>query len=255
MDTKIILSTPPEHLSKAADYGKTLAHMAYQVGTDFHLYRAGIPLGLKGGLMVLGDSDWNGEGGDTQQLTGEIIKECIYRGYEGVLLDFQGAAPQLHALTAVLSSRLQRQGGDLYVYEAYAGDTDWGRVLISTAISGGSLSARLQEVAGLFGKERIALDIERIRVDFCLPSSQGQGRQLDAKELYTLTRTYHPQPYFSQELCAYYFTFKDKDGSHFVLYDDAGSIRKKMQLAARVGIGAALLLYPEVEDILEAGLL
>lgn len=249
MNTKIILTTPPEHFTAASKYSEVLGHMAYQIGEDFHLYRANIPLILKGGLMVLGCTTCKGNG-DPEALSGEIVKECIYRGFSGVILSFEKPAPLLHTLADILSKRLKKNGSQLYLPEEYSKDSDWANITISTAISGGSLATRLQEVTSVYGKERLCLDIERIRMDFQLPSRDGSGKPLSARELYALTKTYHPQPYFSQELCAYYFTFTDKQGSHFILYDDAGSIRKKIQLASRLGIPAAMLLFPEVEDII-----
>lgn len=250
LNTKLILNTPPESFTNASKYPGTLAHMAYQIGEDFHLYRANIPLSLKGGLMVLGDKTFKNSG-DPEVLGNEIIKECVHRGFDGVFLDFEASNPLLHTFTAVLSGRLNRQGGQLYLTEKYAGDSDYANIMISTAISGGSLTARLQEASSIYGKDRLCLDVERVRMDFCLPSLDGAGTPLSSRELYALTKSYHPQPYFSQELCAYYFTFTDKYGSHFVLYDDAGSIRKKIQLATRLSIPAVMLLYPEVEDVVE----
>ena len=258
METKVILSAPPEALAGARTHGLRVAHMAYQIGRGFHLFRANIPLGLKGGLMMLGDGaktdtqfgDTNTPTGTPETLAAEIIRECIHRGFDGVVLAFGRTSPQLHATAAVLSGRLKRQGGELYLPESYADDSDWARILIPTAISGGSLAARLQEVVGHYGKERICLDIERLRMDFCLPAEGEGGQKLTAQELYAITQARHPQSYFSQDLAAYYFTYQDDKGSHFVLYDDAGSIRKKMFTARKLGIDHAMLFYPEVEDVL-----
>ena len=252
METTLILSTPPEHLRAALALGRPVAHMAYQIGPQFNLFRTSIPLSLRGGFMMLGDGKEDGKGGSPENLATQVIRECIQRGFDGVVLAFSRTSPALHATAAILSGRLRRSGGELYLPEAYADDSDWAKILIPTAISGGSLAARLTEVAGHYGKERICLDIERVRMDFCLPAESGAGKPLTARELYSLTREKRPEPYFSQDLCAYYFTYQDDTGSHFVLYDDAGSIRKKIFLAARLGIHAAMLLYPEVEDILPA---
>ena len=252
METKLILSSPPEHLKAAQAQGRPIAHMAYQIGPDFNLFRAGIPLSLKGGLMMLGDGTEDHGGRAPEILAAQVIRECIHRGFDGVVLGFTRTSPILHATAAVLSGRLRRSGGELYLPEAYADDSDWAKILIPTAISGGSLLTRLTEVIGHYGKDRICLDIERVRMDFCLPAESGTGTPLSAREFYTLTRKKNPQPYFSQDLCAYYFTYQDEKGSHFVLYDDAGSIRKKIFLASRLGIHCAMLFYPEVEDILPA---
>ncbi|MCL2842412.1 MAG: hypothetical protein FWE28_02960 [Oscillospiraceae bacterium] len=252
MDTHVILSAAPEDLARVSVHNLPVAHMAYQIGQGFHLFRANIPLGLRGGLMMLGDggTDVDPTSGSPETLASEIMRECIQRGFHGVVLAFTHTSPALHTTAAMLSGRLRRQGGTLYLPEVYAADSDWARILIPTAISGGSLTARLQEVSGHYGAERICLDIERIRTDFCLPSSEGQGKKLAGREFYALMQEKQPEPYFSQDLCAYYFTYQDDHGSHFVLYDDVGSIRKKLFLANKLGIDHAMLFYPEVEDLL-----
>jgi len=254
LDINVILSAPPETLSRAQVHGLPIVHMAYRISRDFHLMRANIPLALRGGLMMLGDggADLDLAAGSPDTLAAEVLRECIHRGFDGVVLAFQRTSPQLHTAAAVLAGRLRRQGGVLYLPEAYADDSDWAKILIPTAISGGSLTARLGEMESVYGKNRICLDIERIRMDFCL---SAEGRKLTVKELDNITRERDPQAYFSQDLCAYYFTYQDDQGSHFVLYDDAGSIRKKLFLAQKLGIDSAMLLYPEVEDILPEALL
>ncbi|MCL2564151.1 MAG: hypothetical protein FWE08_09000, partial [Oscillospiraceae bacterium] len=205
MKPNVILAAPPEELGGARAHGLPIAHMAYQIGRGFHLLRANIPLSLKGGLMMLGDggADLDLSDGSPDVLAAEVIRECIHRGFDGVVLAFQRTSPRLHAAAAVLAGRLRRQGGELYLPEAYADDSDWARILIPTAISGGNLTARLSEVCGHYGHERICLDIERVRTDFCTPTAQSQGKKLTARELYALTRAQNPEAYFSQDLCAY----------------------------------------------------
>jgi len=225
--------------------------MAYRIGEGFHLYRSAVPLSMRGGVMVVADGGYTGDG-DTSVLTGEIMREYGNRGFEGILLDFGAPSPSLHAAASMLSMRLGRVGGTLYLPERYAQDSDWCKVLIPTALSGGSLSARLREAASFYGAQRIALEIERVRMDFRLPAYDGEGTRLTAEAFARLTALHKQQAYFSQELCAYYFTFKDKDGSHFVVYDDAGSIRKKLYLAERLDIKDAVLLYPEISDLFPA---
>ena len=43
---------------------------------------------------------------------------------------------------------------------------------------------------------------------------------------------------------------RDRNGAHFILFDDASSIRKKLHVARTLDISDALLPYPEVADIL-----
>ena len=250
MEGNVILSAPPPMLSGALRHERPIAHMAYQIGPDFRLFRTSIPLGLRGGYMMLGEGEGTLPSGNPEILTADIMRECLHRGFSGVILAFSRTSPTLHALTAALAGRLKLSGGELYLPEAYADDSDWAKVLISTAISGGSLAGRLSEMVQHYGAGRICLDIERIRHDFCLPTESGTGVKLSAKSLASLMELHQAEPYFSQDLCAYYFTYQDEQGSHFVLYDDAGSVRKKIFLGKKLGISSALLFYPETFDIL-----
>ena len=123
--------------------------------------------------------------------------------------------------------------------------------LIPSALSGGSLQQRLQEAVERFGAARVALAVERVAEDFFLPSPTGQGMPLTREELRQRLEERAPSVFFSSELCAHYFTYMSRqNGAHFVLFDDAGSIRKKLQVARNLGISSAVLAYPQVDDLL-----
>ena len=93
--------------------------------------------------------------------------------------------------------------------------------------------------------------VERAAEDFFLPAPDGQGQPLTQSELAARLESLSPSVFFSDELCAHYFTYMNRQsGAHFVLFDDAGSIRKKLRMAAALGIGSALFYYPEVSDLL-----
>ena len=49
---------------------------------------------------------------------------------------------------------------------------------VNTAISGGTLRTMLVDACNAFGRGRVALDIERLRMDFLLPSPTGEGTPL-----------------------------------------------------------------------------
>ena len=98
----------------------------------------------------------------------------------------------------------------------------------------------------------MALAVERAAEDFFLPSPTGQGMPLTREELQERLEERAPSVFFSSELCAHYFTYMSRqNGAHFVLFDDAGSIRKKLQTARSLGITSAVLAYPQVDDLLE----
>ena len=57
--------------------------------------------------------------------------------------------------------------------------------------------------------------------------------------------------FFSHELCAKYFTYQQDGQAHFVLFDDADTIRCKLNLGKKMAFPYAFLLCSEVEDLLE----
>ena len=122
------------------------------------------------------------------------------------------------------------------------------RVVVSTALSGGTLRRRLEEVCRRFGPRRIALDLACVRADFSLPAPYGDGTALTTRQLAAL-REQRPV-FFSPELCARYFTYGQGGMTHFVLFDDADTLRRKMALAAELGIQTGFLTLPEAAEAL-----
>ncbi len=59
-----------------------------------------------------------------------------------------------------------------------------------------------------------------------------------------------PAVFFSQALCARYFTYRKGGETRFVLFDDAETLRRKLRVARESGIPDALCVYPEVQDLL-----
>ena len=248
----LILTTPPDLLPQARETGLTLGHMAYRVGRGPHLFRSGVPVPLRGGLMVVDAAGFDGQG-DPSILCQEILRECTARGFRCVICDFCGRPlPLLERTLVTLDEMLSRKGLTLHVPEAYGACTQKARVLISSALSGGSLSQRLEDAAQRFGgPERITLGLRRVAEDFFLPSPTGSGRPLSRDELARLIKERTPSIFFSNELCARYFTYMSREnGAHFVLFDDEMSLRKKLQIARRLGIHRAVAALPEIDDLL-----
>ena len=56
-----------------------------------------------------------------------------------------------------------------------------------------------------------------------------------------------PAVFFSGELCARYFTYMGRDnGAHFVLFDDGDTLRRKVEVARRLGIHTFLAPWAEI---------
>lgn len=247
----LILTAPPAQARAALAFGLPVAHAAYRVGGGPHLFRANMPVSVRGGLMALDCVGFDGRG-EAGPFCQEVLRECTARGFSGILCDFEGRPlPLLAQIVQNLAGLAGKRGWPLYVPEAYGGSADGALVLIPSALSGGSLAQRLEEAAERYGRERVVLAVERVAEDFYLPAPTGQGQPLTRQELEGLLEARSPSVFFSTELCAHYFTYMSREsGAHFVLFDDAGSIRKKLQLARRLGIRQAVLSYPQTEDLL-----
>lgn len=248
--SNLILAVAPTEILAAQEHGLTLAHMAYRVGGGPHLFRANLPVPAHGGLMMIDDTGFDGLG-EPDAFCQEVVRECSARGYTGVVCDFDRQLNLLGRIVTKLAPLMERQGWPLYVSEPYGRWSDTAKVLIPTALSGGSLHQRLSEAAEQYGPQRVALAVERSAEDFFLPSPTGQGIPLTREELDRRIQDLSPSVFFSGELCAHYFTYMNKqNGAHFILFDDASSIRKKLHVARSLDIADALLVYPDVADLM-----
>ena len=58
-----------------------------------------------------------------------------------------------------------------------------------------------------------------------------------------------PAVFFSQELCARYFTYMQDQETHFVLFDDESTLRQKLKTGEAMGFSTAFFMWPEIRDI------
>jgi hypothetical protein len=228
---QIYLAATPEDAKSASSYGYPLAHMAYYKSFEQH--------SQSGGRMILSDyltSAYKPE---------DIIDECKRRNFDGIILAFEGGdklalleyAYQLdelcaqHNITLISSKKFQ---------------TSKSLMLVSSGAVSGSLKQRLDK----YGSGSV-LEVVRLSQDIPLPAPHDRGMTMTRKQLNELLQTLKPVTFFSSELLARYFTYKDKDGvTHFIIYDDAESITKKLRLAEAMGFSSAVMLFSEVKDLL-----
>jgi hypothetical protein len=245
---RFLMTVPPQQLHTLQGWEVTPAHLAYRMGRGPHLLRAGTGGIPHGGLMVLDPHGYDGLG-PAAPFCQEVIRECQARGFSGAVLDFEGRLPPLKPLVSLLDDGFSRRGWTLYVPERCAAFAPHAKVMIPSALSGGSLSRRLKEAVERFGPERTVLALQRSAEDFSLPSPSGSGTALSQEELTALRQRLRPAVFFSHELCAHYFTYMDREsGAHFVLFDDADTLRHKIELAHRAGIFTFAASWPEVSS-------
>ena len=245
---QIYLTAAPEELRMAQKYPCQIAHLAYTIGKDLHLMRHNLLLNTKGGLLSLSASDCPPiPSGDA--LRRELLRECGIRGFRGI-----SAELPVREDTTVFLRRLQQslaqERKSLFLPKETASSVPGSIAVVCTALSGGVFRERMEEAIRLYG--RIALDVQRLIMDFPLPSPSGQGNPITSQELSQILAQRSPSVFYSAELCARYFTYSEHGQSHFLVFDDAATIQQKLNFGRKQNLPAAFLLYPEVSDLLPA---
>ena len=242
------LAVTPEYLDSALRYTNRVAHVAYRIDSNGALFCCELSPQIKGGVMVLSDGD-GGAIEDPTALCREVWRECAARGFGGVVADFeQPFSEQRCAFLSQLCGVLRQNGRWLFVPEIYGCEVKGAMVLVCTALSGGTLRERLEEARGRFG-DRLALDLQRVRMEFPLPCPTGEGCAITKETLCEFLKE-EPKVFFSEDLCAKYFVRICGCEPRFVMFDDAQTLRRKLHLSQGMGISMAFVMYPEVEDIL-----
>ena len=242
---QVWLAVTPKEAKAVSRRIHRLAHVAYCIGKG-GLLRQELPPNTHGGFLSLSDRDAPFIP-DPERLAIAILRECTQRGYTGVVADFE--LPPTTDRIALLRALGQRSGNTIQLLVPEGCSVPGATVLINTAISGGSLTQRLEEAIQRY--PHAALDLQRLMMDFTLPAPSGEGKPLSLAELNTMKKQLGPSIFFSPELCARYFTYMQNGQAHFVLYDDAETLQQKMKIASSMGYRTALLMYPEVSDLME----
>lgn len=243
------LSVTPGDACRLSVSGVTLAHVAYRIGPGSTLLRQNLLLQTRDGLLSI--SDWDAAYvDDPNALCSAVLRECNRRNYSGAVLDFEASARKdLHQFAKQLAPMMTAKRLSLFVPEAYAQSVPQAIPLICTALSGGDLTERLEQAIAVYPGRRLALDIQRLRMDFALPSRSGEGQPLSESALGTLMEAHQPAVFFSHALCTRYFTYTQNGAAHFILFDDANTLRKKLQIGSKLGYCAAFFQWPEIRDI------
>lgn len=240
-----ILGVTPrqEQAAQRALTRATAAHMAYRLEPGLQLLRYRPQAPGQGGLLYCG-----GQGtlrGDASELARTLFWECHRQGYRGVIADLP---PGHVALARTLGEALSQQELSLYVPEHSAAEHC--RVLVSTALSGGSLEQHLTRALARYGPVRTVAALERVCAEFVLPAPEGQGKKL-TQEAFAQRRGQISagQIFWSKSLCVHYFTYTQAGQVRMVLFDDQESMAAKLALAGKVGIEEVFVLWRDLGNL------
>ena len=216
--------TPQEEPGPALR-GARRAQLGYRISDTGRLFY-GFARKPSGGILTLSD-DGTGRP-DAEAFLPELEKELRRGAFSGIFADLEAVTPALFALAGEMEALAQRLRIPLFVPESYAAGTQRAFILIGSDVAAGDYALRLEEAALRFGP-RLALELVPLRADFALPGLE-RGAQV----------------YYSQALCANYFTYRDGgQDTHFVLFDDEKSLMRKCELAEKAGVGSIFALYQE----------
>ena len=242
---QLYLTVRPEDTRTASAYPAGLAHAAYRIGEGSSLLSRNLltparsgPMASLPGLLVL--SDRSAPSIDRPAALAEaVLRECARRSYGGIVLDFdEPSREDRRRFAALLGQQCAKSRKFFCLPPSYAGAAEHPTVIVNTAISGGSFETHIREELACYGGGRnVVFDLQRLRMDFRLPA---------------LLKERQPAVFFSKDLFARYFTYAKNGESHFILFDDADTLRQKLRLGRQLGVAAAFFQWPEVCDIADS---
>ena len=225
---ELYLAADSGRLQQAMACTAQLAHMSYRIGPDGTLLASPLPDTLRGGLLMLSD-----EGGSypdaPEGLCRQLVQECLRRRYAGVVL----MPCRRRASAGHWMSCWPDRSGSCICRRLQQAMPPTARRSSAPPLPPADLEDRLAAAAEKWGPERLALDLQRMMLDYPL-SAGGEAAALTPSRLHALAEG--RATYFSRPLCARYFTYRTDSGSRFVLFDDVQTLRMKMDMAEKLGI-------------------
>lgn len=223
----------------------TQIQVVYRVGAQLQLLRGGgldRDFGQRGQLLGIVPQSATPVG-EAEAFVRQVLEEVERWGYRGVVCLFpEGGNQGLGQVVTLLDRSCGAGGLDFLVTEAFASWAEQGKILISTALSGGTLEQRFQLAIQRWGAERVVMDVERMGEDFLLPAPRGCGERVTLEEIGGMVRREGAEVYFSTELCARYFTYQNQENSlRFVLFDDQGTVAEKVRRARKWGLAGVAM--------------
>ena len=218
----------PADIKQASRTAMKVIGLNYKISGDGGLKKSVLTAGEQT-VMGISDEEITNPVTNAEKLCCDIFYEAKSGGYRGVLFDFESRAAWMYPFVSALSYGLFERGLKHYVPERFHSAAPCAKLIINAAVSGGSFADMYGSAVQKYGKERISFELSPGRHDFIIPSYSAEGKALSQNEFDNITEKYHPSVYFSSELLAKYFTYRDSTGNfHFVIFDDAATVQEKL---------------------------
>lgn len=251
-ENTVLIGVRPQELSLTKRQKGVELQLLYRLDGNLNLLQAGTSSAQafrKGQIMGI-DCVSTVVQGDVEACCRQILGQCERHGYGGICCLFPfGGLNLLRNVVKSLELACKERFLSFYVSEDYGKDVERGKILVSTALSGGTLEGRFRGLMERFGASRIVMDIECMGEDFLLPAPKGCGDKLEYEEITQLMHRENASVFFSKELCARYFTYQNRENSlRFVLFDDQGTVREKIACARKWHLGGVAVTWGEVSS-------
>lgn len=236
---------------RAAAQGMQVLHLCLGLSENGALERRQLPAMQRGSFLGLCDPPRGLRLCNPERLALDLAFEAKRVNAPGVFADFERETAQTLALLRAFDEALAEDGIPLYVPVNIGRDLEHAVLTVSTALSGGSLTAYFSSLQGIYGAHRVAAFLQPVSQDFTLPSASPDGKTLSAAARAALLAETGAQVFFSHELCARYFTYTDREGAaHFVLFDDADTLAAKLAQLTGCGVQTVFALYPDAAGLI-----
>lgn len=231
-------------------WGKQL-QLLYRLDANLMLLQASTcpPTLQRQGNMMTIDCQTIQVQGDVTHFCKQVLQQVGKYNYAGICLLFPFTqSGQLPHIITQLGQECATHGLDFLLPEEYGTLVKHSRILLTTQLTGGTLEGRFRTAIETYGAKRIVMDMECMGEDFLLPAPKGCGNPLSLPEIQQRITQEQAHVFFSHELCAKYFTYQNKEHSlHFVLFDDAHTLREKISCAKKWGLGGVATTWAQVE--------
>ncbi len=247
MDSKInwIIAASSTDAVRTRSCGFPCLQLCAQLSTEGTFAVLSQPPSSRGDYLGIIDSSGVPRG--CTAFASRAVDTATHRGCIGIMADFE--RPLLQELTSALDAAAHRASLRFLIPLPLAEYAPHACVIADTAISGGSLEERFSSLLERFGADRLAAQLTQVCADFPLPCSNPNGTPLTNEQFHSLLHTTGSSVFFSRELCAKYFTYTAHDQAHFVLFDDADTLRAKARILSRVGVTTLLAVYPDAQKL------
>lgn len=240
----LVCAGADERPAKAS--GLPLLHLCLGLGPG-GLQRLTLPARMAG--CYLGVCDRGMERFSTA-ICEQLISEAERMEAVGLVVDCERQSEPVQTFLSALDDKCAQRGLPLYVPLSQAECVRNACLIADTAVSGGSLIERFQDLTQRW-PGRIAADLRPVSSDFTLPSPNSEGSVLSTSQREALCQRTGAQTFFSRELCARYFTYMDEAGNgHFVLFDDPDTMREKCRCLTALGVRPFFARYPDVKTLI-----